>query len=84
MHSIPAAIGARGAEAVALATHAVALAAMIGMWRVLGGGVLPGMAAGVAVAAFVVGHLPQVSLARRFFPTSAIASIAAAMIVLVG
>ena len=84
VRSLPVSLGPAGASAVAAGLHVVALAALVLLWRSAGGGLVSGAAGGVAVAAFVLGHLPSIPAAKRFFPISAIASIAGSSVPLLG
>ena len=84
VHSLPAALGSRGAQIVAAATHLVAIAAVARVGQLTGGGAASGLAFAVAVAAFGLAYVPRVPLPARFFPTSAIAGIAGALIPLLG
>jgi 4-hydroxybenzoate polyprenyltransferase len=80
VRSLPVSLGAGRASAVAGGVHVVALAALVLLWRATGGGWLSGAAGCVAVAAFVLGHLPSIPADKRFFPISAIASIASSSV----
>jgi 4-hydroxybenzoate polyprenyltransferase len=84
VRSLPVSLGPTGASAVAAGLHVVALAALALLWRSTGGGWFSGAAGGVAFAAFVLGHLPSIPAAKRFFPISAIASIAGSSVPLLG
>jgi 4-hydroxybenzoate polyprenyltransferase len=84
LRSLPVSLGPTGASAVAAGLHVVALAALALLWRSTGGGWFSGAAGGVAFAAFVLGHLPSIPAAKRFFPISAIASIAGSSVPLLG
>jgi 4-hydroxybenzoate polyprenyltransferase len=82
--SLPVRLGAKGAAAVAAGVHLVAAGAIIWLWLLVGGGFVPGLALAVALAALAVGHCPLVPLPLRFFPTSAVACLAGALIPLLG
>ncbi len=84
VYSVPAALGSRGAQIVAGVTHTLALAAATGLVLILGGGALAWLAWLVAAGAFVYAYLPMVPLPARFFPTSAVAGIAGALVPLFG
>ncbi len=82
--SLPVRLGAKGAAAVAAGVHLVAAGAIIWLWLLVGGGLFPGLALAVALAALAVGHCPLVPLPLRFFPTSAVACLAGALIPILG
>ncbi len=84
LKSLPAALGVRGSEAVAACVHAVGMIAAFGIWVGAGCGVLAGLVLAVAAGATLVGHLRSVPLAARFFPCSAVAGVAGALIPLIG
>jgi len=84
VRSLPVSLGAGRASAVAAGVHVVALASLVLLWRATGGGWLSGAAGCVAVAAFVLGHMPSIPAGKRFFPISAIASFAASGVPLLG
>jgi 4-hydroxybenzoate polyprenyltransferase len=84
VRSIPAALGAVGAQGVSALCHAIALAALASLWWRLGAGAAAGGAAFVAAAAFATAYMPWVPLPARFFPVSAIAGIGGAMVPLLG
>ncbi len=81
---LPVTLGATGALIVAAATHLVSVAAAAGLWRAVGHGIWPGVALGVAIAAFLAAYLPTIPLPLRFFPTSAVAGVAGAIVPLLG
>jgi len=80
VRSIPASLGATGAQWVAGITHLVAIAALF----FLVNGWFSGVAAMVSVMAFIAGYLPRIPVHVRFFPISAVAGIAGALVVLLG
>ncbi|MDH3393072.1 MAG: putative 4-hydroxybenzoate polyprenyltransferase, partial [Desulfobulbaceae bacterium] len=84
VHSMPARLGNIGAQIVAAITHVIAGAALIWLWFLLGSGVLSLLALLTALAALCVGYLQSLPLSIRFFPTSAVAGIAGALIPLLG
>jgi len=83
VRSIPAALGASGAQWVAAITHLVSLAALVLLWRSVGGS-LSFIALLVSAGAFGAAYLPGIPVHVRFFPISAIAGIAGALVVLLG
>jgi 4-hydroxybenzoate polyprenyltransferase len=78
VRSIPAALGEKGALWVAAATHLVSIAALVPLVS----GWVSGIAAAISVAAFGAAYLPFFPVQVRFFPISAIAGIAGALVVL--
>jgi len=84
VRSIPAALGGARAQVVAAAVHLVAAAAVVWLWRLVGGGVLSGAALLVAIVGFAAAYWPRLPVRVRFFPTSAIVGIAASMVPLLG
>lgn len=80
VRSIPASLGAAGAQWVAGITHLVSIVALL----FLVDGWFSGVAAAASVVAFVAGYLPRIPVHVRFFPISAIAGIAGALVVLLG
>ncbi len=84
VHSIPAALGSTGAQLVAALTHAVAGGVLIWLWVLIGSGTLPLIALLIALSALCLGYLQSLPLSVRFFPMSAIAGIAGALIPLLG
>ena len=83
VRSIPAAMGFRGAQLVAAGTHLVAFAALVLLWM-SAGGILPFLALLISAGAFGAAYLQSIPVHVRFFPISAIAGIAGALVVLPG
>ncbi len=83
VRSIPAALGSTGAQLVAAATHLVAFAALVLLWSATGGP-LSFIALIISGAAFGAAYLQSVPIPYRFFPISAIAGVAGALVVLLG
>lgn len=83
VRSIPAALGSSGAQLVAALTHLLAFSALVMLWMMIGGA-LPFTALLVSAAAFGAAYLPGIPVHVRFFPISAIAGIAGALVVLLG
>lgn len=83
VRSIPASLGATGAQLVAACTHLVSFAALVLLWMSVGG-TLSFIALLVSAAAFGAGYLQSIPVHVRFFPISAIAGIAGALVVLLG
>jgi len=84
VQSIPAALGSGRAQLVAAAVHAVAVASAIALLLLAGDGPLGLLALAVAVGAFICAYLPVIPLPARFFPASAVAGIAGALVPLLG
>lgn len=84
VHSLPAALGHRGALAAAGLVHAVAAVLAVILWRQTGGGLMADVALAVALGAFAAAYNPRLPLPVRFFPVSAIAGIAGALIPILG
>ncbi|RKX44410.1 MAG: hypothetical protein DRP64_06615 [Verrucomicrobia bacterium] len=83
IRSIPAALGASGAQLVAAITHLVSFAALVLLWMSVGG-TFSFMALLVSAGAFGAAYLQSIPVHVRFFPISAIAGIAGALVVLLG
>jgi 4-hydroxybenzoate polyprenyltransferase len=83
VRSIPAALGAASAQLVAALTHLVSFAALVLLWMSMGG-VLSFIALLVSAGAFGAAYLQSIPVHVRFFPISAIAGIAGALVVLLG
>jgi 4-hydroxybenzoate polyprenyltransferase len=83
VRSIPAALGPKGAQLVAALTHLVSFAALVMLWMPAGGG-LSFIALLVSAGAFGAAYLQSIPIGVRFFPISAIAGIAGALVVLLG
>jgi 4-hydroxybenzoate polyprenyltransferase len=83
VRSIPAAVGASGAQWIAALTHLLSFAALVLLWMSVGG-MLSLVALVTAAAAFGAAYLPGLPLHVRFFPVSAVAGIAGALVVLLG
>jgi 4-hydroxybenzoate polyprenyltransferase len=84
VHSLPAALGSRGAQGVAALIHALAVVCAVALWRLTGGGLCAGLSLAVALGAFLAAYHPRLPLPIRFFPVSAIAGMAGALIPLLG
>lgn len=80
VHSLPAALGSVGAQWMAALTHLVAAAAAVQLWMLGGAGAASGTALTVTLAAFGLAYYPKLPLHVRFFPVSAIAGVAGALI----
>jgi 4-hydroxybenzoate polyprenyltransferase len=80
VHSLPATLGSTGAQWIAALTHLVAAMAAVQLWLLTGKSLPGGLALAGALAAFGLAYYPKLPLPARFFPVSAIAGIAGAMI----
>jgi hypothetical protein len=65
---------------MAALTHLVAAAAAVQRWMLGGAGAASGTALTVTLAAFGLAYYPKLPLHVRFFPVSAIAGVAGALI----
>jgi 4-hydroxybenzoate polyprenyltransferase len=79
IHSIPARLGAAGAQWVAAGVHFWALACMGGLLLDARAGWLATVAFAVTVVLFAMMYLPFVPISKRFFPISTLAGIAGAI-----
>lgn len=80
VHSIPASAGPTGARWIAAGVHFVALASAFALWIATGLGVASGAALAITGIALAMMYWERWPLAFRFFPVSAIAGIAGALI----
>ena len=81
--SLPAALGERGALGVAAVTHLLAFAVLVLLWMGTSGP-LSLIALLVSAVAFGLAYVPSIPVAVRFFPISAVAGIAGALVILLG
>lgn len=84
IHSIPVALGPIGARWVAAGVHLTALIASVTMWHLTNAGLAGGVALAVTGTSLALMYNERWSLAVRFFPVSAIAGVAGALIPLFG
>jgi 4-hydroxybenzoate polyprenyltransferase len=82
--SLPAALGASRATAIAALLHVGAIGALAALWLARGSRPAATAAFIVSLAAFAAAYSPRLPLPTRFFPLSAIAATAAALVVLLG
>ncbi len=80
VHSMPTALGTKGAAWVAALSHVAAFSALIGVTYIGGFGTVALILATVSAAGFVSAHLPTIPVAVRFFPISAVAGVAGALV----
>ncbi len=83
VRSIPAALGSTGAQLVAAITHLLSFAMLVMLWMSVGGA-LSFLALLISAGAFGVAYLQRIPVHVRFFPISAVAGIAGALVVLLG
>jgi 4-hydroxybenzoate polyprenyltransferase len=83
VRSIPASLGSSGAQLVAAITHLVSFAALVLLWMSTDS-ILATLALLLSAGAFGAAYLQSIPLHVRFFPISAIAGIAGALVVLLG
>lgn len=84
VHSLPVSLGSAKAQIIAAGAHAVAAAAITALWWMGGPSWSAGLALVVAVGAMAMGYVPRIPLPVRFFPMSAIASVAASIVPVLG
>jgi 4-hydroxybenzoate polyprenyltransferase len=84
VRSIPAAVGPVGAQWIAALTHLASFSMLVWLWISIGGGALSFAALLTAAGAFGAAYLPGLPLHVRFFPVSAVAGVAGALVVLLG
>jgi 4-hydroxybenzoate polyprenyltransferase len=80
VHSLPAALGATRAQVVAGALHIIAFASLIGILWTMRSGSLAWLSLLVASTSFVAMYVQQIPIHVRFFPISAVAGIAGALV----
>ncbi len=83
VRSIPAALGASRAQLVAAITHMASFTFLVLLWMSVGG-MLSFVALLISAGAFGAAYLQSIPIMVRFFPISAIAGIAGALVVLLG
>jgi 4-hydroxybenzoate polyprenyltransferase len=81
VRSLPAALGPVRAQCVAALTHLISMAALICLWYSTGGW-MSGAALLVALGTMTAAYWQKIPVHIRFFPLSAIAGIAGALVVL--
>ena len=81
VRSLPAALGPVRAQGVAAVTHSISAAALVWLWY-SAGGVSSGAALLVALGAMTAAYWQRIPVHVRFFPLSALAGIAGALVVL--
>jgi len=84
VHSLPASLGSSKAQVVAAGAHVAAAAAIVALWWMGGQSWVAGLATVVAMGAMTMGYVPRIPLPVRFFPMSAIASVAASIVPILG
>lgn len=84
IHSLPAALGAKGAQIAAAVVHLVALACMLMLLMKTGAGVYAQAGYAVTVLLFILMYLPSIPVPNRFFPISTLAGVAGAVTPLLG
>jgi 4-hydroxybenzoate polyprenyltransferase len=80
VHSMPQALGARRASMVAAACHLAAFGALFALFLKADFGASALLFLIAAAGAFVAAHLPMIPVPVRFFPISALAGIAGALV----
>ncbi|MCP4378236.1 MAG: UbiA family prenyltransferase [bacterium] len=84
VHSIPASLGATGAQVISACVHAAAIGCLVALWLSLGAGMLPCVAMAVAAGALCAGYVQRIPVGVRFFPIFAIAGVAGSLVPLLG
>jgi len=84
VHSIPASLGAGGAQVIAAGVHVAAIGCLVALWLSLGGNILPCAAVAVSAAAFCTGYVQRIPVGVRFFPIFAIAGVSGSLVPLLG
>jgi 4-hydroxybenzoate polyprenyltransferase len=79
IYSIPAKLGATGAQWAAAGVHLCALACMVALLRVTRAGTLSMTAFTVTIMLFAMMYMPFVPVPKRFFPISTLAGVAGAI-----
>jgi 4-hydroxybenzoate polyprenyltransferase len=80
VHSLPATLGATRAQVVAGVLHIIAFASLIGILWTMKAGSVAWLLLLVASGSFVVMYVQQIPIHIRFFPISAVAGIAGALV----
>ncbi len=80
VYSIPAALGSNGAQIVAALSHTAAFSALVWLSRSSGDGPFTYIPLMMSAGAFIAAYLPFVPIPVRFFPISAVAGIAGALV----
>ena len=84
VHSIPASLGAGGAQVVAAVVHVAAIGCLVALWISLGAGAIPGAAVAVSAMALGVGYVQRIDVGLRFFPIFTIAGVSGSLVPLLG
>jgi 4-hydroxybenzoate polyprenyltransferase len=79
IHSLPAWLGAAGAQKVSAGIHLLALIILVAVVRSVGGGMVAWVALGVTALFLVMMYIPAIPVPKRFFPISTLAGIAGAL-----
>jgi 4-hydroxybenzoate polyprenyltransferase len=83
IHSLPARLGAAGAQRVAAGIHILAWGILAAVVRTLGGGLMAWSALALTGVLLVMMYIPAIPVPRRFFPISTLAGIAGALAAMV-
>ncbi len=79
IHSLPALLGARGAQMVAAGVHTAALACLVALLVISQAGLAALVALTVTTALFIMMYLPFIPIPQRFFPVATLAGVAGAI-----
>lgn len=81
VYSMPALMGERGAQKVALLCHFISIIILLVLALKTYKGPAVFLPLLTAILSFVFGYIPVISVEKRFFPTSAIAGVAGALVI---
>jgi 4-hydroxybenzoate polyprenyltransferase len=84
VHSLPAFLGSKGAQVVAAAVHVGALASAAGVAWYSGAGLAGWIMWAILGGTLAAAYWPAIPLPQRFFPLSALAGLAGALVPLLG
>lgn len=79
IHSLPAQLGAAGAQVVAAAVHLLALACLVVLMLISQAGAAAVIAFAITVGLFGLMYMPFIPVPQRFFPVSTLAGVAGAV-----
>lgn len=80
IYSLPAKLGATGAQKVAIGVHLCSLACLVTLMVMTHAGPMAMGLFAVTLGLFVLMHLPTIPIGRRFFPISSLAGVAGSIV----